>query len=90
VEIPDSTQRLVDSRQSTEKKATKSTIDYKTQQLRTRLHDPTIGEGMVALALTKLGEAEIESIAAYALRKGTHPGKVFVKICSNAIKAKYA
>lgn len=71
-------------------KLTKSIIDYHTDRLRTKLNDPTIGAGMVALGLRELGEAELNNISDYALRKADNPGKVFVKICGNTVNAKLA
>ncbi len=79
-------QSTIDNRQN--KRFNKSTIDYMTDKLRVKLNDPLLGAGMVALALSKLGEAEVESISNYAIRKATHPGKVFVTICNNTIKDK--
>lgn len=77
-------QSIVDNRQT--KVFSQSTIDYQTNRLKTKLGDPNLGEGLVALALMKLGEAEIEKIANYVLRKANHPGKAFVSLCNKAIK----
>lgn len=77
-------QSIIDS----SKKVSKSTIDYETNRLRGKLGDPNLGAGLVALALQWLGQAEIESISDYVLRKANHPGKAFVTICNNAIKEK--
>jgi hypothetical protein len=68
------------------KKFNQSIIDYRLKQLRLKLHDPNLGAGMVALALSKLSEADIDNIADYALRKGNHPGKAFVGLCNKLIK----
>lgn len=70
------------------KSITQSTIDNKTHQLREKLGDETIGTGMVVLALTKLGEPEIDRIVEYVLRKAHSPGRAFVAICNKAIREK--
>jgi hypothetical protein len=71
------------SRQST---IDKSTVDYVTNKLRIKLNDPQLGSRMVALALAKLGEGELNNISDYVLRKAHNPGAAFVTICSNSIK----
>ncbi len=79
------------SRQSTvnnQPKLKQSTIDYQVSKYRTLLKDPNLGAGLVAEALMKLSESEVDHIADYASRKGTHPGKVFVRICNNAMREK--
>ena len=81
--INNNRQSIVDKRNFS-----KSTVDYQTERLREKLNDPNLGSRMVALVLAKLGEAEINNIADYALRKADHPGKVFVTICNNVIKEK--
>ena len=68
----------------------KSIIDYKTSELQEKLNDKTLDAGMVALALERLGEGEINKILSYVLRKSHTPGRAFVKICHNAIQAKAA
>lgn len=67
-------------------KVTKSIIDYHTDRLRTVLSDPTLDAPFVAKALQNISEAQINDIAAYAVRKGNSPGHVFVKICSNVMQ----
>jgi hypothetical protein len=79
-------QSIIDNRES--KYSNKSIIDYKTNQLREKLKDESLDEGMVALALKKLGEGEVDKILSYVLRKSHTPGRAFVKICHNAMKAK--
>lgn len=49
-------------------------------------NDESLGSRMVAKALLKLGEAEVNSIAEYVMRKAdVSPGRAFVVICNNAI-----
>ena len=54
--------------------------------LRTRLNDQTLGERFVVQISNKLSESEIYNICEYAVRKGTHPGKLFVSICYKAMR----
>ena len=63
-----------------------STVDYLTMDLRTRLNDQTLGERFVVQISNKLSESEIYNICEYAVRKGTHPGKLFVSICYKAMR----
>lgn len=88
MDIPSSyKQSIIDNRQN-KINLTKSIIDRTTTELKQQLHDEHLGEGMVANALRYLGEAQIRSIADYAVRKGRNPGAVFVSICNKEIKAK--
>lgn len=82
---------LTSSRQSTVDKVTRtnqSTIDYRLDQLREKLNDPTLGKGFAVNIYRSLSEYEINNIAEYAVKKGNHPGKLFVRICLNAIRDK--
>lgn len=76
----------IDNRQVNKLK--QSTIDYQLSELQTQLNDKDLGKGLVATALSVLGEHQVRSIADYAVRKGNHPGKLFVSICNKAIKEK--
>lgn len=67
-------------------KLTKSIIDYHTDRLRTVLSDPTLDSPFVAKALQNISEAQINDIADYAVRKGTHKGKLFVSICNKVMQ----
>lgn len=83
---PLNNQSTVDSRLSN--KLNQSTIDYTHHKLSVLLKDDNLGKGLVATALKRLGEAEVLSIANYAVRKGTHPGRLFVAICNKALQAR--
>lgn len=69
-------------------KLKQSTIDYQTDRLRKQLNDPELGSRMVALSLSKLGEAKINELVDYVTRKSDHPGKAFVGLCHKLIKEK--
>lgn len=89
--MSNSINQVLSNRQSIIDKVNKynqSIIDYTTTKLREQLKDDNLGTGMVAYALNSLGEAQVNNIADYALRKGTAPGKLFVTICDKAIRQK--
>lgn len=91
--MSDSTSSILLNRQSTidnrqDKYLKQSIIDYQLNNLRVLLQDNELGAGLVAQALKTLGEGQVNSIADYAVRKGSHKGKLFVSICNKAIREK--
>lgn len=85
--ILENKQSIIDNRLNKNITNRQSIIDYTTNQLRTKLNDNTLGEGFVAEALNKLGEAKIINISDWVVRKvDGHKGKVFVSVCNREMR----
>lgn len=63
-------------------------IDRTTGILREKLKDPKLGKAFVKKALGVLPQSQLDSIAEFALREGSHPGRLFVSVCDKLIKEK--
>lgn len=77
---------IIENRQTNTLK--QSIIDRQVSRLRVLLQDTSLHEGFVVNVLQTLSEAQIDNIADYAVRKGNHKGKLFVRICQNEMDKK--